>query len=119
MKRTLESCIFLLAFFARGLESSSSFRSSDQKWTKAAKRLIAKGGSDKPGKGGNAGFSGEFVSSANPDLKVLAFDENYDFNLPPPPEDEGQPVDVAVSLNLRNILEVSRMNYLFGPPWPT
>lgn len=52
-------------------------------------------------------MSGEFVSSANPDLKVLAFDENYDFNLPPPTEKEGDRVDVGVSLNLRNILEVS------------
>ncbi len=53
------------------------------------------------GKGGR-----QFVSSANRELKVLAFDEDYDFNLPPPPELEGGPVQVNVSLNLRNVLQV-------------
>ncbi len=43
---------------------------------------------------------------SNPELKLLAFDEDYDFNLPPPPEEEGKPVNVDVSLNLRNILQV-------------
>ena len=25
---------------------------------------------------------------SNPELKLLAFDEDYDFNLPPPPEED-------------------------------
>lgn len=50
---------------------------------------------------------GPWVSLSNPELKLLAFNQNYDFNLPPPPEAEGQPVDVGVSVNLRNILQVS------------
>jgi hypothetical protein len=45
-----------------------------------------------------------FVSSANPDLKALAFDEDYDFNIPP--YVNNGPVEVNVSLNLRNILQV-------------
>ncbi len=45
------------------------------------------------------------VSMANPELKLLAFDEDYDFNLPPPRKG-GKPVEVSVSLNLRNILQV-------------
>ncbi len=59
------------------------------------------------GGGGGKGGGGEMVSLSNPQLKILAFDEDYDFNLPPKPEGGG-PVDVDVSLNLRNILQVPK-----------
>ena len=53
-----------------GTSSSSGGRSSSvTKWTKAAKKLQAKGSISDKGRGGE---SGEFVSLANPDLKVKA-----------------------------------------------
>ena len=58
-------------------------------------------------KSGGKGGAGEinYVSSANPELRLLDFDEDYDFNLPPPSMKKG-PVPVNVSINLRNILQV-------------
>ena len=58
-------------------------------------------------KSGGKGGGGEinYVSSANPELRLLDFDEDYDFNLPPPSMKKG-PVPVNVSINLRNILQV-------------
>ncbi|TRY61959.1 hypothetical protein TCAL_10287 [Tigriopus californicus] len=53
----------------------------------------------------------EFVSSANPDLRLLNFDEDYDFNLLPPRK-PGQPVIVNVSLNLRNVLQVNEITQI-------
>ena len=48
---------------------------------------------------------GEYVSSNNPELRLLDFDPDYDFNLLPPRQN-GKAVMVNVSLNLRNILQV-------------
>jgi hypothetical protein len=47
-----------------------------------------------------------FVSAVTPDLRMLDFEEDYDFNLPPKGESEEEPLEVEVSVNLRNILEV-------------
>lgn len=92
-------------------ESSVVSVQHDQKRTKEAKIRQAKGGYiEKDGHSDEFDVvSGtfHFVSSANPDLKLLAFDPDYDFNLPAPPEVPGDPVVVNVSLNLRNILEVT------------
>ncbi len=50
-------------------------------------------------------------------MKSLAFDEDYDFNIPPvPSKKEGDlvnnPLNVTVSINLRNIFEVNEIAQL-------
>lgn len=63
-------------------------------------RLTNREGLIKSGRGRN------FVSSANPALKMIAFDEDHNFNMLPEPEIPGEPVNVNISLNLRNVLQV-------------
>ena len=41
-----------------------------------------------------------------PNVKLVHFDDDYDFHVHPKPENEGEALNIYFSVNLRNILQV-------------
>ena len=74
-------------------------------------KILRKEGGRWRSSGGKFGSS-NFVSSSNPMLKMLAFDEDHDFNLVPESDVPGEPLKVNISVNLRNLLQVDEISQL-------
>ncbi len=97
---------------------------ANKKWNSNSRVVpVSNGGGGGGGGGGSRPAS--WVSNSDPDLRLLAFEEGYDLNLPPKAveeeeeEEDGRrqrPLKVEVSLNLRNIFEVSL--FLFATSYP-